>query len=210
MTLAQPRDITTINAAIKTTQVEGIILYEKGTGGHDRSVATLNWLYRFSRPEWVVQPIRTTEVRTVIEKAIAHGIRVLITNGCHSYKHRAIAELSTRFPAREPSSINGGEEEEGEMQIDSPSDVGTPSHSAAVAGPPFVGGEYVAADNGEEEGRREGEGRRFKRRRKGQVSGLEHGGDDLDWHGAGPGGPEDPTFVPPPPMERVGLYIPPV
>lgn len=71
---------------------EEIPVYAVGELPYERSVATANFLYRFSRPDCVVQPKRTSQVQTIVGEAKKRGIRITIKNGGHSYAGASTAE----------------------------------------------------------------------------------------------------------------------
>ncbi|KAK6498192.1 hypothetical protein TWF506_004431 [Arthrobotrys conoides] len=62
-----------------------LLYHERGTEEYERSVATSNLLYRFSRPERVAQPKTIAEVEQVIQEAIRKNLRITIKNGGHSF-----------------------------------------------------------------------------------------------------------------------------
>ncbi|RYP77276.1 hypothetical protein DL770_007099 [Monosporascus sp. CRB-9-2] len=62
-----------------------IPVFNPGEVEYERSVATPNLLYRFSRPTCVVQPEGIAHVQTIIKEAASRGVSVTIKNGGHSY-----------------------------------------------------------------------------------------------------------------------------
>lgn len=48
---------------------EEIPVYAVGELQYERSVATASFLYRFARPDCVVQPKRTSQVQTIVREA---------------------------------------------------------------------------------------------------------------------------------------------
>ncbi|UKZ64131.1 uncharacterized protein TrAtP1_005349 [Trichoderma atroviride] len=71
---------------------EEIPVYAVGELPYERSVATANFLYRFARPDCVVQPKRTSQVQTIVREAKERGIPITIKNGGHSYAGASTAE----------------------------------------------------------------------------------------------------------------------
>ncbi|KAL9126685.1 MAG: hypothetical protein Q9217_004296 [Psora testacea] len=64
---------------------EQIPVYTSGELEYERSVATANLLYRFSRPACVVQPERSSHVQIIVKQAKSRKIPITIKNGGHSY-----------------------------------------------------------------------------------------------------------------------------
>ncbi|KAI9642899.1 hypothetical protein NHQ30_008633 [Ciborinia camelliae] len=81
-----------MNEFMKLTKSENILLFEPGETEYERSVATPNQLYRFSRPDCVVQPETISHVQTIVQQAKLRGLTITIKNGGHSY-----AGFSTAF-----------------------------------------------------------------------------------------------------------------
>jgi FAD/FMN-containing dehydrogenase len=52
---------------------------------YEKSVATSNLLYRFSRPYLVIQPESPAHVQTVVKTAVSRGLRITVKNGGHSF-----------------------------------------------------------------------------------------------------------------------------
>ncbi|KAK1254084.1 hypothetical protein MKX08_008079 [Trichoderma sp. CBMAI-0020] len=71
---------------------EEIPVYAVGELPYERSVATANFLYRFARPDCVVQPKRASQVQTIVREAKERGIPITIKNGGHSYAGASTAE----------------------------------------------------------------------------------------------------------------------
>jgi hypothetical protein len=71
---------------------EEIPVYAVGELQYEKSVATANFLYRFARPDCVVQPKRISQVQTVVREAKERGIPITIKNGGHSYAGASTAE----------------------------------------------------------------------------------------------------------------------
>ena len=70
---------------VRFLKSEHIPVYQPGELKYERSVATSNLLYRFSRPACVVQPKCFLHVRIIVEQAKARKIPITIKNGGHSY-----------------------------------------------------------------------------------------------------------------------------
>ncbi|KAK3936973.1 hypothetical protein QBC46DRAFT_393854 [Diplogelasinospora grovesii] len=62
-----------------------IPVFNPGEVEYERSVAVPNLLYRFSRPDVVVQPEGAAHVQTIIREAASQGVAITIKNGGHSY-----------------------------------------------------------------------------------------------------------------------------
>src|SRR5438128_995584 len=62
---------------------------------YERSVATANLLYRFSRPECVVQPTRVEHIQDLIKITNGRQITIVIKNGGHSYSGASTAPRGT-------------------------------------------------------------------------------------------------------------------
>ncbi|KAH7143779.1 hypothetical protein EDB81DRAFT_652309 [Dactylonectria macrodidyma] len=62
-----------------------IPVHTPGETEYERAVATANLLYRFTRPACVVQPEHNMQVCTIIRRAKAKAIPLIIKNGGHSY-----------------------------------------------------------------------------------------------------------------------------
>ncbi|PNP38480.1 hypothetical protein TGAMA5MH_09561 [Trichoderma gamsii] len=74
-----------VNDIIQFFKDEEIPVYAVGESQYERSVATANFLYRFERPDCVVQPKRTSQVQTIVREAKERKIPITIKNGGHSY-----------------------------------------------------------------------------------------------------------------------------
>ncbi|KAJ7217886.1 hypothetical protein GGX14DRAFT_357929 [Mycena pura] len=81
-----------MDALVAALQADGIPVHKIGEEAYERSVATSNLLYRFSRPGCVVQPERDSHVRSIIQEAKSRGIPVIIKNGGHSYAGSSTAK----------------------------------------------------------------------------------------------------------------------
>ena len=69
-----------------------IPIFEAGNEEYERSVATANLLYRYSRPPFVVQPKTIEHVQFIVKQAKEQKIPITIKNGGHSYAGFSIAE----------------------------------------------------------------------------------------------------------------------
>lgn len=58
---------------------------------YERSVATPNLLYRFSRPDCVIQPENTSHVQTIIKEAYSKKLKITIKCAGHSYAGHSTA-----------------------------------------------------------------------------------------------------------------------
>ncbi|KAH6603674.1 fad-binding domain-containing [Trichoderma cornu-damae] len=81
-----------IREIIQLFKDEEIPVYTVGELPYERSVATANLLYRFARPDCVVQPKRASQVQIIVREAKARGIPITIKNGGHSYAGASTAE----------------------------------------------------------------------------------------------------------------------
>ncbi|KAK4096783.1 FAD-binding domain-containing protein [Parathielavia hyrcaniae] len=59
--------------------------------GYEQAIATSSLLFRFSRPDCVVQPENTSQVQTIIREARARGLKVTIKCNGHSYAGHSTA-----------------------------------------------------------------------------------------------------------------------
>ncbi|KAK5996080.1 FAD-linked oxidoreductase subF-like protein [Cladobotryum mycophilum] len=89
---------------IRNLEGRGIPVHRIGSEAYERSVATTNLLYRFSRPGCVVKPKEASHVKAVIEEARSHSIT--IKNGGHSYAGFSTADEGLLLDL---SSMNGVE-----------------------------------------------------------------------------------------------------
>ncbi|KAE8147148.1 hypothetical protein BDV25DRAFT_169381 [Aspergillus avenaceus] len=70
---------------VATLKKRRVPVHLPGELDYERSVATSNLLYRFSRPDCVVQPEVFEHVQTVIIEAKRRNKKIIIKNGGHSY-----------------------------------------------------------------------------------------------------------------------------
>ena len=75
----------TMDSIIRLFRSEEILVYEPGDVEYERSVAVANLLYRFSRPDCVVQPAHPSDVQVIVKQAKKRNIKITIKNGGHSY-----------------------------------------------------------------------------------------------------------------------------
>jgi hypothetical protein len=68
-----------------------IPVHKPGEEDYERSTATANRLFRFSRPACVVQPENSAHVQYIIKQAKSHNITITIKNGGHSYSGSSTA-----------------------------------------------------------------------------------------------------------------------
>lgn len=76
---------------IQTFKDDNIPVFQRGEEEYERSVATANLLYRFTRPIFVVQPKTARMVRAIIEEVRAKKLKVTIKCGGHSYAGHSTA-----------------------------------------------------------------------------------------------------------------------
>ncbi|KAF8175793.1 hypothetical protein BJ912DRAFT_1033639 [Pholiota molesta] len=66
-------------------------VFERGEEEYERSVATPNLLYRFARPQFVLQPETPAHVHAIIQQAQAQKLVLTIKCGGHSYAGHSTA-----------------------------------------------------------------------------------------------------------------------
>lgn len=76
---------------IKTLKSGKVPLFIPGEEGYERSVATPNLLYRFSRPDCVIQPETASHVQDIVKQAKLANLKVTIKCGGHSYAGHSTA-----------------------------------------------------------------------------------------------------------------------
>ncbi|KAH6658338.1 hypothetical protein BKA67DRAFT_674299 [Truncatella angustata] len=74
-----------IDELIDFLQTAEILMYRPGELEYERTVVNPNLLYRYSRPQVVVQPENATEVQYIVYQAKQLKIPMTIKNGGHSY-----------------------------------------------------------------------------------------------------------------------------
>lgn len=72
-------------AVVASLQSQGIWAYDIGEQEYERSVATANLLFRYTRPDCVVQPQSPSDVQATIAEAKRSRLPITIKNGGHSY-----------------------------------------------------------------------------------------------------------------------------
>ncbi|KAH0499734.1 hypothetical protein TgHK011_006909 [Trichoderma gracile] len=77
---------------IQLLRRKNIPVYTPGELPYERSVATVNLLYRYARPDCVVQPQNAAQVQLIVRSAKARDIPMTIKNGGHSYSGASTAE----------------------------------------------------------------------------------------------------------------------
>ncbi|KAK7972632.1 hypothetical protein PG988_006766 [Apiospora saccharicola] len=69
-----------------------IHVYSPSQIEYERSVSSTNLLYRFTRPDCVVQPVNEEEVQTVVNLCREQGLSLTVRGGSHSYAGFATTE----------------------------------------------------------------------------------------------------------------------
>ncbi|KAK1241922.1 hypothetical protein MKX07_007745 [Trichoderma sp. CBMAI-0711] len=77
---------------VQTLKENKIPVFAPGEPRYERSVATVNLVYRFARPDCVVQPRNASDVQCVVREARTRRIPITIKNGGHSYSGASTAE----------------------------------------------------------------------------------------------------------------------
>ncbi|KAI1439619.1 hypothetical protein F5Y02DRAFT_412109 [Annulohypoxylon stygium] len=77
--------------AIEKLKDDGVPVFDRGEEEYERSVATPNLLFRFSRPDCVIQPETISQVQAIIKEAREHKLEVTIKGGGHSYAGHSTA-----------------------------------------------------------------------------------------------------------------------
>ncbi|KAH7102974.1 hypothetical protein BKA62DRAFT_828902 [Auriculariales sp. MPI-PUGE-AT-0066] len=72
------------NTIANTFIAKGIPVLQRGEEGYERSVATPNLLFRFARPDFVLQPETPKHVQDIVTHAKAKGLKLTIKCGGHS------------------------------------------------------------------------------------------------------------------------------
>ena len=81
----------TMDNAVKLFKSKKIPVFEPGELEYERSVATPNLLFRFSRPDCVIQPETASHVQAIIEQAKLKNLKITIKCGGHSYAGHSTA-----------------------------------------------------------------------------------------------------------------------
>ncbi|KAF8217844.1 hypothetical protein K438DRAFT_1795742 [Mycena galopus ATCC 62051] len=80
-----------MSRAIRAFKTDRIPVFDRGDEEYERAVATPNLLYRFARPEFVLQPETPAHVQTIIRQARAQKLVLTIKCGGHSYAGHSTA-----------------------------------------------------------------------------------------------------------------------
>ncbi|KAF5319516.1 hypothetical protein D9619_008714 [Psilocybe cf. subviscida] len=80
-----------MSQAIRAFKRDRIPVFERGEEDYERSVATNNLLFRFARPDFVVQPQTPAHVQAIIKQARAQNLKLTIKCGGHSYAGHSTA-----------------------------------------------------------------------------------------------------------------------
>ncbi|CAK5268063.1 unnamed protein product [Mycena citricolor] len=78
-------------AHIQAFKADKIPVFDRGEEEYERSVATPNLLYRFARPEFVLQPETAAHVQAIIRHARSRNLKLTIKCGGHSYAGHSTA-----------------------------------------------------------------------------------------------------------------------
>ncbi|TFB05902.1 hypothetical protein CCMA1212_001344 [Trichoderma ghanense] len=81
-----------IRELIQILKENNVPVFAPGELQYERSVATVNLIYRFARPDCVVQPRNASDVQCVVREARTRGVPITIKNGGHSYSGASTAE----------------------------------------------------------------------------------------------------------------------
>ncbi|KAH8799802.1 hypothetical protein F5884DRAFT_868909 [Xylogone sp. PMI_703] len=81
-----------MNEVINNLKSRRIPVFTAGEAEYERSVANANLLYRYARPDCVVQPSSASHVQRVVIEAKQRNIKITIKNGGHSYAGFSTAE----------------------------------------------------------------------------------------------------------------------
>ncbi|KAL7815569.1 FAD-binding domain-containing protein [Trichoderma gracile] len=77
---------------IQTLKENKIPVFAPGEPQYERSVARVNLVYRYARPDCVVQPRNALDVQYVVREARTRRIPITIKNGGHSYSGASTAD----------------------------------------------------------------------------------------------------------------------
>ncbi|KAF2255944.1 FAD-binding domain-containing protein [Trematosphaeria pertusa] len=83
--------MTEMQEAIQAFNRQNISVLVPGEAEYRHAIATANLLFRFSRPECVVQPETPAQVQTIIREAIAGKLKITIKCNGHSYAGHSTA-----------------------------------------------------------------------------------------------------------------------
>ncbi|KAH7102981.1 hypothetical protein BKA62DRAFT_756318 [Auriculariales sp. MPI-PUGE-AT-0066] len=86
-----PPPFELMSASAKAFKSKGIPVFQRGDEAYERSVATPNLLFRFARPELVLQPETVAHVQAIVRQAKSQKIKLTIKCGGHSYAGHSTA-----------------------------------------------------------------------------------------------------------------------
>ncbi|KAI1393339.1 uncharacterized protein F4822DRAFT_9054 [Hypoxylon trugodes] len=80
-----------MDEAITILKSQNVPVFDRGDEEYERSVATPNLLFRFSRPNCVIQPESASHVQAIIKEARSKNLKITIKCGGHSYAGHSTA-----------------------------------------------------------------------------------------------------------------------
>ncbi|KAL7934346.1 FAD-binding domain-containing protein [Trichoderma chlorosporum] len=83
-----------------------ISVLEPGQPEYDRAIATSNRLFRFSRPDCVVQPETIDHVRTIVKEAVSKKVNLTIKCNGHSYAGHSTAFKGVSLDLRKMKNVD--------------------------------------------------------------------------------------------------------
>lgn len=92
--------------AIKVLKSKRVPVLEIGTEEYERSVGTPNLLFRFSRPDCVVQPETIAHVQTIIKHAKTSNLQITIKCAGHSYAGHSTAVRGISLDLRRMKNVS--------------------------------------------------------------------------------------------------------
>jgi FAD binding domain/Berberine and berberine like len=92
--------------AIKVFKSQQISVLGPGEAEYRHAIATSNLLFRFSRPDCVVQPKNAAQVQTIIREAKAKSLKVTIKCNGHSYAGHSTAQSGISLDLRGMKNAN--------------------------------------------------------------------------------------------------------
>lgn len=106
-TAARPssRVSAAMQEATKALRSQNVPVYNAGDEDYERSVATSNMLYRFSRPDCVVLPENAAHVQAVVKEARAKKLKITTKCGGHSYAGHSTAFGGISLDLRRMNSV---------------------------------------------------------------------------------------------------------
>jgi hypothetical protein len=84
-------DFDTMSQAIWAFKRDKILVFKRGEEEYKHSITTPNLLYRFARPDFVVQPKTPEHVQAIIKQAWVQKLMLMIKCGGHSYAGHSMA-----------------------------------------------------------------------------------------------------------------------